>query len=58
MASEVLAIPEEDVAEVILVIKAGLRSLGSLVPSPTRAGLLDWCEEFDHYLDAWREEDA
>ena len=51
MASEVLAVPEEDLAAVIAVIRAGLAALPS-TPAHVRDALLHWCAEEDAYLTA------
>lgn len=49
MASEILAVPEEHLAEVIAVIRAGLAS-GVKVSAATRVQLIEWCHEEASYL--------
>ena len=48
MATEVLAVPEEHIADVIAVIRAGL-SLQE-VPEPVKTALNTWCDEHEAYL--------
>jgi hypothetical protein len=49
MASEVMYIPEERLAEVIGVIRAGLRT-SKKVSGETRRQLTQWCDEEAAYL--------
>lgn len=55
MASEILAVPEEHLADVIRVIRAGLkqypfrRSGGNINPE-VREQLNKWCDEEEEYL--------
>lgn len=48
MASEVLAVPEENLAEVIKVIRAGLRT--TTVSNETHEQLTNWCDAEERYL--------
>ena len=48
MASELLNVPEDKLAEVIRVIRAGLKS--ERVSSETRTKLSRWCDEEERYL--------
>ena len=48
MATEILSIPEEDLSEVIRIIRIGLHYV--LVSSETRGRLLEWCKEEEEYL--------
>lgn len=48
MASEVLSVPEENLEEVIRVIRAGLKS--TKVSKETRRNLTLWCDEEESYL--------
>jgi hypothetical protein len=56
MASEILAVPEEHLGEVIDVIRAGLKSKRKLTPS-VRKELNKWCNEGEEYLCRLAEED-
>lgn len=47
MASEILAVPEERVLEVIKVLRAGLHQVE--VSEDTRNGIESWCEEYEEY---------
>ena len=52
MAKEILAVPEDHLAEVIAVIRAGLKATetdGS-VSDVTREQLAKWCDEEEEYL--------
>jgi hypothetical protein len=49
MAKEVLAIPEKSLAEVIAVIRAGLKSIE--VSDNTRRNLEAWCNTEEQYLE-------
>lgn len=48
MASEILAVPEDNLAEVIAVIRAGLKT--TKVTPETREQLTKWCDEEEAYL--------
>ena len=48
MAKEILAIPEENLFEVITVIRAGLNRV--FVSRETRELLLQWCNEEAKYI--------
>lgn len=48
MASEVLRVPEDALAEVIAVIRAGLGVVK--VRRATKSALLRWCDEEQDYL--------
>jgi len=48
MASEVLAVPEEHLAEVIEIIRAGLKDRD--VSPEVREALEEWCREETEYL--------
>lgn len=48
MASEVLAVPEEYLQEVINVIRAGLKT--TKVSGDTKYNLKKWCNEEEEYL--------
>jgi len=50
MATEVLAVPEEHLDEVIEVLRAGLDVLGKKVSRETRQRLEEWCSEEEDYL--------
>ena len=56
MARKVLAGPEEDLAAVIAVLRAGLAALPS-TPAHVRDALLHWCAEEDAYLQGEEDED-
>lgn len=49
MAKETLSVPEENLAEVIRVIRAGLKAVK--VSQDTRDNLIRWCDEEQEYLD-------
>ena len=49
MAKEILAVPEEDLEEVIQIIEAGLKAKKK-VSEDVRNGLEDWCLEEREYL--------
>lgn len=57
MASEILAVPEERLREVIKVIRAGLKHTKN-VSRDTRHNLLKWCRDEEAYLDDNQEETA
>jgi len=48
MASELLSVPEDKLAEVIRVIRAGLKVEG--VSKETETQLKRWCDEEERYL--------
>lgn len=47
MGSEIFAVPEERVLEVIKVLRAGLHQVE--VSEDTRDGIESWCEEYEEY---------
>ncbi len=49
MASELLAVPEENLAEVITVIRTGLKN-AKKISKDTRSHLKTWCDEEEAYL--------
>lgn len=49
MSSEILAVPEENLREVIAVIREGLKSVK--VSRDTKYNLTNWCNEEEEYLD-------
>ncbi len=49
MASETLSVPEEHLAEVIRIIRAGLKVV-VVSDEDVRQSLLDWCEGEEEYL--------
>lgn len=53
MATEVLAVPEERLREVIEVIRAGLRAkrADKAISRETRTQLAKWCDDEEEYLD-------
>ena len=55
MASEILAVPEEDLAGVIDVIRAGLGTAHKVKPS-VKKNLLKWCKEEEEYLKRLQED--
>lgn len=55
MASEVLAVPEEYLQEVINVIRAGLKT--TKVSGDTKHNLKKWCDEEEAYLNEGDEEE-
>ena len=49
MSKEILAIKDEDIPEVVKVIRAGLRFLGDKVTQETQLALNRWCNrEMQH----------
>lgn len=56
MARENLSVPEESLAEVIEVIRAGLE-VAVEVSEDTRRNLLRWCDEEQEYLVRWCDEE-
>jgi hypothetical protein len=50
MASEILAVPEEHLLEVIAIIRAGLTALRSIVTPEVREQLAKWCDEEEEYM--------
>ncbi len=48
MASEILAVPESRLAEVIAVLRSGLKVV--TVSAITKEALITWCDEEDEYL--------
>jgi hypothetical protein len=56
MASEVLSVPEENLAEVIRIIRTGLKN-AKFISKDTRANLKKWCDEEEAYLKELASED-
>jgi hypothetical protein len=56
MASEILSVPEESLAEVIRVIRTGLKN-AKFISKDTRANLKKWCDEEEAYLKELASED-
>jgi hypothetical protein len=50
MASEILAIPEENLADVIAVIRIGLNNVRNL-HADVREHLTKWCDDEEAYLE-------
>ncbi len=50
MASEILRVPEENLAEVIKILRAGMVKLGKKVTEETREALTEWCDSEERYL--------
>lgn len=55
MSSEILAVPEEHLAEVIDFIRSGLETTGHVTPE-VREALLAWCDEEEDYLKRLQED--
>lgn len=49
LATEVLNVPEENLRDVIKVIRAGLKKVK--VAKDTKEALTRWCDEEEEYLD-------
>jgi len=49
MASEVLYVPEEDLTEVIAIVRTGLKHTKK-VTTEVKRGLLKWCKDEEAYL--------
>ncbi len=49
MATEILAVPEEELRYVIGVIRAGLTAVR--IPNSVARNLKNWCDEEEAYLD-------
>lgn len=56
MASEVLAIPEEHLADFVLVLREGLTASGIAEGSLTEH-LDQWCDEVEEYLAGMSDDD-
>jgi hypothetical protein len=56
MASEVLAVPEDNLLEVIAIIRAGLKATKKVTPD-VRYNLKKWCDEEEAYMTQDTEED-
>ncbi len=58
MTKEVLAIPEENLEEVIMIIRAGLNTLkaSERISKDTETNLEKWCKEEEEYLKKLQEE--
>ena len=50
MASEVLAVPEQHLAEFISIVRAGLAAVGDVTPG-VREALEGWCDRESEYLE-------
>lgn len=55
MASEIISVPDEDLREVIEVIRAGL--FATSVSDTVRLNLTNYCDEFEEYLDMLAKEE-
>lgn len=55
MATEALYVPEDQLDEVILVIRNGLKTTKGL-SRDTRRALKQWCDEEEEYLSRMNEE--
>ena len=59
MASEILAVPEDDLEFVIYIIQTGLNNANSIYVhehKEAKKGLLKWCKEEEEYLKRLKEE--
>jgi hypothetical protein len=56
MASEVLAVPEEHLGDVIYVIRRGLMSTKKGIDKEVFEMLTKWCDEEEEYLKRFKEE--
>ena len=56
MATEVLAIPEDYLQDVIWIIQAGCLS-AKYASNDVREHLEEWCDEMQAYVDSWDDED-
>jgi hypothetical protein len=56
MASEVLAVPEEHLEDVIHVIRRGLASTKKSIHKDVLKQLTKWCDEEEEYLQRLKEE--
>lgn len=56
MASEILSVPEEHLAEVIYVIRRGLLSTKKSLAQEVLVMLTKWCDEEEEYLKRLKEE--
>ncbi|KKM20687.1 hypothetical protein LCGC14_1642980 [marine sediment metagenome] len=50
MATEILAVPEDCLAEVIAVIRSGLFQIHAHISDETREQLIRWCDGEEKYL--------
>ena len=50
MSSEILAVPEYHLQEVIDVIRAGLHALRENISKEVKEQLTNWCDEEEEYL--------
>jgi hypothetical protein len=51
MANEILSIPDEHLADAILVIRLGLEAADSLIVPEIKQPLSHWCDETEAYLE-------
>jgi hypothetical protein len=49
MATEILAVPEEHVNDVINVIRTGLQNINTPIHPAVREHLASWCGEMEEY---------
>ena len=56
MASEILAVPEENLLEFIKIVRAGLKATKKVTPDVKRA-LNQWCKEEEAYMKGLADED-
>jgi hypothetical protein len=57
MGTESLAIPEENLKEVIMIIRRGLAQKIDDVSIEVQNQLNKWCDEYEEYIDDSLEED-
>lgn len=50
MASELLRVPEENLLEVIGIIRAGLKAKSKAVSKDVREALEEWCDDEEEYM--------
>lgn len=55
MATELLAVPEEHLEEVIKIIRAGMENVTS-ISFAVKGALTEWCDDEEHYLKRLQEE--
>lgn len=49
MASEILAVPEENLLEFIKIVRAGLKAVKKVTPD-VREALTEWCDGEEAYM--------
>ena len=55
MAKEILAVPEENLKEVIKIIRAGLHLLDKKITKDTKENLEEWCNDEEEYMRGWKD---